>query len=231
MSSALFLNRNDDDDATATTITMDDISESYHSIGNNSEHSFVSRQRRPSNILLQLPPLIESSNGPKSSKTKVTDMETTRAQQESILKIENIDFQKILGEGQFGQVWLATTTDEEKEPMAVKVLSKFNLIESGDTSIVDNLIREIEILRELNNEMNIHPCLVQMIEAKQDANLVYIFQEFCSGGELFTLLHGGTNILQTIPNAVQFYAACLADALHYLHNKGIIYRDLKPEKL
>jgi len=32
-------------------------------------------------------------------------------------------------------------------------------------------------------------------------------------------------------NIVQFYGACILTALEYLHNNGIIFKDLKPENV
>lgn len=196
---------------TSSTVASDDDASVTSRTNDNESFGFVN-----------LPSLQESTN-------ELTTATPT-------LNLKDVNFLKILGEGQFGQVWLATNTNTDQtaataEPMAVKVLSKFNLVESGDKSIVQNLIHEVEILREIHGEYDVHPCLVQMMEAIQDDNLVYIFQEFCSGGELFSLLHNDEISVRAIPNAVQFYTACIADALHYLHQRGIIYRDLKPENI
>jgi serine/threonine protein kinase len=54
--------------------------------------------------------------------------------------------------------------------------------------------------------------------------------QYCSGGELFELLHKQPNKRFTEPHA-RFYTAEVLLALQYLHLLGFIYRDLKPENV
>lgn len=52
--------------------------------------------------------------------------------------------------------------------------------------------------------------------------------EYCPGGELFFYL---SKIGRFKERSAQFYAANILLALEFLHKKGVIYRDLKPENV
>jgi cGMP-dependent protein kinase len=52
--------------------------------------------------------------------------------------------------------------------------------------------------------------------------------EACLGGDVFTVLQKYRFFNE---NTARFMTACVVEALHYLHDQGFIYRDLKPENL
>ena len=64
----------------------------------------------------------------------------------------------------------------------------------------------------------------------QDASALHLLFEFCPGGELLRLLQqSDRGVLDGA--AAAFYAAGLALALEYLHDRSIAHRDLKPENV
>lgn len=62
----------------------------------------------------------------------------------------------------------------------------------------------------------------------QDSKYLYLVLELINGGELFTYLR---NVESFTTDQSRFYAATVATCFEYLHNKNIIFRDLKPENL
>ena len=63
--------------------------------------------------------------------------------------------------------------------------------------------------------------------AFQSQTKLYLISDFFNGGELFHYLSNG----RFSENRARFYAAEIALGLQYLHEHGIVYRDLKPENL
>lgn len=142
-------------------------------------------------------------------------------------QLKDFERHRILGAGQFGQVWLVSEKKStEKTAFALKVHSKYDLITAGE---VDTIIREKKIMQMLQH----HPFIVQLHASFQDENLVYMLQDFCQGGELFSVMHNAGNNGSLPEHQAAFYTLCIADALHHMHSapNNIVYRDLKPENI
>lgn len=131
----------------------------------------------------------------------------------------DLEFHRIVGTGQFGLVRV-TRNIKSNEVYALKVMHKAPITESKQ---IEHVINERRILEEAR-----HPFCVRLMAAYQDKASLYLLQEWVAGGELFHHL----DIEGAFDEATaMFYAANVLLALEFLHDKGIVYRDLKPENL
>uniref|UniRef100_A0A8C8M2W4 Uncharacterized protein n=1 Tax=Oncorhynchus tshawytscha TaxID=74940 RepID=A0A8C8M2W4_ONCTS len=124
-----------------------------------------------------------------------------------------------LGVGGFGRVELVTTLHHGKY-FAMKRVSKKHIVAKRQE---EHVLFEKRILKAIKSDF-----IVRLHSAFKDTRYIYMIMEFCVGGEIWTKLKEVGRFDE--PIAV-FCAACVVEAYAYLHKKGIMYRDLKPENL
>jgi CRP-like cAMP-binding protein len=140
-------------------------------------------------------------------------------------ELEDLERHTILGEGNFGQVWLVSERlpDSSRHPYALKIQAKSFLAEEGQ---IASVIEEKRIMMKMH-----HPFIIKLFQTYQDEHFVYMLLELVQGGELFSVMHPGAEF-RCLPEAqVKFYAMAIADALAYMHRGKYVFRDLKPENV
>uniref|UniRef100_A0A914XNT5 Uncharacterized protein n=1 Tax=Plectus sambesii TaxID=2011161 RepID=A0A914XNT5_9BILA len=135
-------------------------------------------------------------------------------------KPRDFEFLKTVGKGSFGKVFLARHKADQ-HVYAMKVLGKAHIKKRNE---VKHVMSERNVL--ISNIK--HPFLVSLHYSFQTRDKLYFVLDYLNGGELFFHLQREKHFSE--PRA-RFYAAEIASALGYLHDKDIIYRDLKPENL
>ncbi|KAJ3337393.1 Serine/threonine-protein kinase 33 [Gonapodya sp. JEL0774] len=121
--------------------------------------------------------------------------------------------------GSFGVVRLVTNRQSGRV-CACKIVGKT----PGATAVMEQLQREIEILKRVNS----HPHIVELIETFESPKKVHLVMEYCQGGELLDRMRQKPMFTET---DVRIVITRLADALAFLHRRGIVHRDLKPANI
>ncbi|EPR59439.1 AGC kinase [Toxoplasma gondii TgCatPRC2] len=138
------------------------------------------------------------------------------------LSIDDFLFHETVGTGSFGRVCIVDLRGAAGwyPPMALKILSKHKIVKMKQ---VEHVKDEKRILSSIE-----HPFIVNLLAAFQDEKRLFILMEYVNGGELFSHLRR-RNCIPT--DQARLYAAEITLAFQYLHQRHIVYRDLKPENL
>jgi hypothetical protein len=120
---------------------------------------------------------------------------------------------KCLGEGAYGEVWLATQQNNPSHCVAVKFYTR----RGGDWS---SLAREVEKL----NLLTTHRYIVQLLDVGWDANPPYYVMEYLESGSLAKRLEAGP---LEVTEAVTLFRE-ITEGVVTAHNRGVLHCDLKP---
>ncbi|NXJ08559.1 PKN2 kinase, partial [Odontophorus gujanensis] len=128
----------------------------------------------------------------------------------------------MLGRGHFGKVVLLAQYKTTGKLYAIKALKKKDIIRRDE---IDSLNCEKRIFEVVNSSD--HPFLVNMFACFQTPHHACFVMEYTPGGDLMMRIHEDVFPEHT----AQFYTACVVLGLQFLHEKKIVYRDLKLDNL
>ena len=150
------------------------------------------------------------------------------------VKRDDLERVKLLGEGQFGEVWLVAAdlrlkaSKEERFEFALKMQDTRDEYE-------DNIATaELNIMKEVTKEG--HPFVSMLYRSYETEESKDMLLGLIPGGELWDNIHKedeatGEWVSGLSEGASRFYVMMIADTLDYLHTNNYIFRDLKPENI
>lgn len=155
------------------------------------------------------------------------------------VSLEDFNRSSVLGEGQFGEVWLVHADlddlkDAKDRNFALKIQSKEDIERECNSnmkiSVAEAIQRECDVLSQLS-----HPFICEFVHQFEDDDNIYLVMGVITGVELWSVIHSENDDGEWesgIPESnAKFYALLMADTLNFMHRQQICYRDLKAENI
>ncbi|SPP81036.1 serine/threonine-protein kinase greatwall isoform X1 [Drosophila guanche] len=127
---------------------------------------------------------------------------------------------KPISRGAFGKVFLGYKNNDSNKLFAIKVMRKSEMI---NKNMVSQVITERNALA-----LSRSPFCVSLFYSLQSLSYVYLVMEYMVGGDLKSLLAMYGYFDEA---TARFYVAEMAMGLQYLHQHGIVHRDIKPDNM
>lgn len=130
--------------------------------------------------------------------------------------LSSIHFIKLIGQGNFSSVF---ECESEGKLFALKVIDKERI---KSLQVVERVIQEVEIHKNVK-----HTNICELYSCFQDQKNVYLKLQLCEGELLHFLAKEGSEEFGIHPAIVQSLFRDVCNAVAYLHESGIVHRDLK----
>ena len=140
------------------------------------------------------------------------------------MQVDNLILEKCIGKGKFGEVY-KTIIKGVKKCYDTKRYERDKIEKSHHMKYLEN---EISILRKLK-----HPNIIKLYDIKKTKKHFYLVTEYCNGGELKNALENyQLKYGKAFPeDLVQYFMRQIISAFKYIHNQGMMHRDIKQENI
>lgn len=135
-----------------------------------------------------------------------------------LIRVGYYELNKTIGKGNFAVVKMATHV-VTKSKVAIKIIDKTKLSEEN----LAKIFREVHIMKRLR-----HPHIIRLYQVMETEKMIYLVTEYAPGGEIFDYLVKNGRMSE--PLARRIFKQIL-HAVNYLHQQGVVHRDLKAENL